>query len=172
MRAHNPPPRPTKAAASSHQATDNRPRPSCPAPTRATPASSAGTAPTRTLSTRPARNTTGEPPPPDQAAGPAPSAYTVLHDPEDLIEEQLPLDRHPYESLVKAVLTWTTQDTLTSCDYQQIALQLTGHARAVASDVRRQADRLPKGTGERPSAVDLRRERYVCLTSRDWGTAR
>ncbi len=79
--------------------------------------------------------------PPDQAAEPDPSTYTVLHDPEGLIEEQLPLDRHPYESLVKAVLAWITQDTLTSCDYQQIALQLTGHARAVASDVRRQADR-------------------------------
>ncbi|MFJ7786677.1 restriction endonuclease [Streptomyces albidoflavus] len=110
--------------------------------------------------------------PPDQAADPAPSTYTVLHDPEDLIEEQLPLDRHPYESLVKAVLTWTTQDTLTSCDYQQIALQLTGHARAVASDVRRQADRLPKGTGPRALAELVLQETDQCLTTPLRGTAR
>ncbi len=32
----------------------------------------------------------------------------------------------------------------TTRDYEQIALQLTGHARAVASDVRRRADQLPK----------------------------
>ncbi|MBV7652706.1 restriction endonuclease [Streptomyces albidoflavus] len=110
--------------------------------------------------------------PPDQAAEPAPSTYTVLHDPEGLIEEQLPLDRHPYESLVKAVLTWTTQDTLTSCDYQQIALQLTGHARAVASDVRRQADRLPKGTGPRALAELVLQETDRCLTTPLCGTAR
>ncbi|MFF8638932.1 DUF6207 family protein [Streptomyces pilosus] len=39
----------------------------------------------------------------------------------------------------KAVLAWTDQDALTARDLEQIALQLTGHARAVASDVRRRA---------------------------------
>ena len=110
--------------------------------------------------------------PPDQAADPAPSTYTVLHDPEGLVEEQLPLDRQSYESLVKAVLTWTTQHTLTNCDYQQIALQLTGHARAVASDVRRQAARLPKGTGPRALAELVLQETDRCLTTPIRGTAR
>ncbi|MFE1090142.1 restriction endonuclease [Streptomyces albidoflavus] len=110
--------------------------------------------------------------PPRQAPEPASSTYTVLHDPEGLIQEQLPLDRHPYECLVKAVLAWTTQDTLTNCDYQQIALQLTGHARAVASDVRRQADRLPKGTGPRALAELVLQETDRCLTSPLRGTAR
>lgn len=42
---------------------------------------------------------------------------------------------------------WTGEDTLTTRDYEQIALQLTGHARAVAYDVRRRADQLPKASG-------------------------
>ncbi|WP_158708933.1 hypothetical protein [Streptomyces sp. NRRL S-920] len=37
------------------------------------------------------------------------SSHTVLHDPDGLIEAGLPLDREPYESLVKAVLAWTDQ---------------------------------------------------------------
>jgi hypothetical protein len=35
---------------------------------------------------------------------------------------------------------------------EQIALQLTGHARAVASDVRRHADRLVKDSGPKALA--------------------
>jgi hypothetical protein len=57
------------------------------------------------------------------------STYTVLHDPGGLMEAGLPLDREPYEWLVKAVLAWTDQDTLTASDLEQLAIQLTGHAR-------------------------------------------
>ncbi|MGX1114831.1 hypothetical protein RKD37_000194 [Streptomyces ambofaciens] len=39
-------------------------------------------------------------------------------------------------------------------DYEQIALQLTGHARAVASNVRRRADHLPKDSGP-PALADI-----------------
>lgn len=46
------------------------------------------------------------------------STHTVLHDPDGLIEAELPLDREPYESLVKAVLAWTGEDTLTTRDYE------------------------------------------------------
>ncbi|GGS12983.1 MULTISPECIES: restriction endonuclease [Streptomyces] len=55
--------------------------------------------------------------------------YTVLHDPHGLVDAELPLDRDPYEALVTAVLAWQDPD-LTPRDYEQIALQLTGHARA------------------------------------------
>ncbi|MFK0120824.1 DUF6415 family natural product biosynthesis protein [Streptomyces sp. NPDC090994] len=86
------------------------------------------------------------------------SAHTVLHDPDGLIEAGLPLDREPYECLVKAVLAWTGQNTLTARDLEQIALQLTGHARAVASDVRRRADQLPKDSGPKALADVVLRE--------------
>lgn len=43
-------------------------------------------------------------------------------------------------------------DRATPRDYEQIALQLTGHARAIASDVRRRADQLPKDSGPRALA--------------------
>ncbi|MEU3064120.1 DUF6415 family natural product biosynthesis protein [Streptomyces subrutilus] len=86
------------------------------------------------------------------------SSHTVLYDPDGLIEAELPLDREPYECLVKAVLAWTGEDTLAERDYEQIGLQLTGHARAVASDVRRRADRLPKSSGRRALADVVLRE--------------
>ncbi|MFD3546820.1 hypothetical protein ACFWUW_14630 [Streptomyces sp. NPDC058655] len=59
--------------------------------------------------------------------------HVVLYDPQGLIEAELPLDRAPHEALVTAVLAWKNPD-LESRDYEQIALQLTGHARAVAAD--------------------------------------
>lgn len=86
------------------------------------------------------------------------SSHTVLYDPDGLIEAELPLDREPYECLVKAVLAWTGQDTLTTRDYEQIALQLTGHARALAADVRRRADQLPKDSGPKALADVVLRE--------------
>ncbi|MFI2215213.1 hypothetical protein [Streptomyces sp. NPDC020141] len=70
-------------------------------------------------------------------------AYAVLHDPQGLLDAELPLDRAPHEALVTAVLAWKDPD-LAPCDYEQIALQLTGHARAVAADVRRLAAALPR----------------------------
>ncbi|TVL88504.1 restriction endonuclease [Streptomyces sp. SAJ15] len=67
----------------------------------------------------------------------------VLHDPEGRLEGELPLDRAPHECLAKAVLGWTGDPGLQPADLQQIALQLTGAARAAARDVRRAADLLP-----------------------------
>ncbi|MFF3335730.1 restriction endonuclease [Streptomyces sp. NPDC002888] len=77
--------------------------------------------------------------------------HTVLYDPQGLIEAELPLDRAPYEALVTAVLAWTTPG-LASRDYTQIALQLTGHARAVAADVQCHVQLLPADNGRRALA--------------------
>ncbi|WP_381802418.1 restriction endonuclease [Streptomyces niveus] len=74
------------------------------------------------------------------------NTHTVLYDPQGLIEAELPLERAPYEALVTAVLAWKDPH-LQPRDYEQIALQLTGHARAVAADVRRHAAALPKNDG-------------------------
>lgn len=84
-------------------------------------------------------------------------AYAVLHDPEGLLDAELPLDRAPHEALVTAVLAWKDPD-LAPCDYEQIALQLTGHARAVAADVRRLAAALPKSDGRGALAELILRE--------------
>ncbi|MFB7853479.1 DUF6415 family natural product biosynthesis protein [Streptomyces sp. NPDC056053] len=72
--------------------------------------------------------------------------YLVLHDPDGRLEAELPLDRAPHEALVTAVLAWKDPD-LEPHDYEQLALQLAGHARAVADDVRRHAATLPKNDG-------------------------
>ncbi|WP_435599759.1 hypothetical protein [Streptomyces sp. C10-9-1] len=77
--------------------------------------------------------------------------YTVLHDHHGLVDAELPLDRAPYEALVTAVLAWQNPN-LTPADYEQIALQLTGHARALAADVQHHAAALPKHDG-RSAAV-------------------
>ncbi|MFG2926721.1 hypothetical protein ACGFYA_35140 [Streptomyces sp. NPDC048305] len=82
----------------------------------------------------------------------------VWYDPDGLIEAQLPLDHEPYECLIKAVLAWTDEGTLAVRDYEQIALQLTGHARAVASYVRRRPDQLPKSSGPQALADIVLRE--------------
>ncbi|MEV5516274.1 DUF6415 family natural product biosynthesis protein [Streptomyces flaveolus] len=100
------------------------------------------------------------------------STHTVLYDPDGLIETGLPLDREPYECLVKAVLAWTGEDTLTARDLEQIALQLTGHARAAAADVRRRADRLPKDSGPNALADVVLREAEGRLSVPIEGTVR
>ncbi|MFF8919099.1 DUF6415 family natural product biosynthesis protein [Streptomyces sp. NPDC015032] len=100
------------------------------------------------------------------------STHTVLYDPDGLIEAGLPLDREPYECLVKAVLAWTGKDTLTTRDLEQIALQLTGHARAVAADVRRRADWLPKNSGPKALADIVLREAEGRLSAKLEGTVR
>jgi hypothetical protein len=82
---------------------------------------------------------------------------TVLYDPHGLIEAGLPLDRAPYEALVTAVLAWK-EPYLQPGDYEQIALQLTGHARAVAADVGRRAAALPKSDGRGALAEVVLRE--------------
>ncbi|MGP3634325.1 DUF6415 family natural product biosynthesis protein [Streptomyces sp. 24-1644] len=100
------------------------------------------------------------------------SSHTVLYDPDGLIEAELPLDRKPYECLVKAVLAWTDEDTLAERDYEQIGLQLTGHARAVAADVRRRADQLPKSSGPWALADVVLREAEGRLSATLEGTVR
>ncbi|MGW2683615.1 DUF6415 family natural product biosynthesis protein [Streptomyces sp. NPDC001414] len=100
------------------------------------------------------------------------SSHTVLYDPDGLIEAELPLDREPYECLVKAVLAWAGEDTLAERDYEQIGLQLTGHARAVASDVRRRANQLPKDSGPRVLADVVLREAEGRLYATLEGTVR
>lgn len=97
--------------------------------------------------------------------------HIVLHDPHGLFEAELPLDRAPHEALVTAVLAWKNPD-LAPSDYQQIALQLTGHARAVASDVRRHAAALPKSDGRGALAEVVLREADGRLSTPIEGTAR
>lgn len=72
------------------------------------------------------------------------SSHTVLYDPDGLIEAELPLDREPYESHVKAVLAWTGEDTLATRDYEQITLrpELAQGRRGV--DRRTEQPRLPE----------------------------
>ncbi|MFE2038896.1 DUF6415 family natural product biosynthesis protein [Streptomyces scopuliridis] len=95
---------------------------------------------------------------------------TVLHDPHGLIEAELPLDRDPYEALVTTVLAWKNPD-LQPRDYEQIALQLTGHARAVATDIRRHAAALPEDDGRGALAEVVLREADSCLSAPLEGTA-
>ncbi|KAF5998698.1 restriction endonuclease [Streptomyces sp. WAC00263] len=97
--------------------------------------------------------------------------HTVLYDPHGLADAELPLDRTPYEALVTAVLAWKDPN-LTPCDYEQIALQLTGHARAVATDVQRHAAALPKNDGRGALAEVILREPAGRLSVPLEGTAR
>lgn len=72
--------------------------------------------------------------------------HVVLYDPLGLIEAELPLDRVRTRLSSPPCSRGRTQ-TSNPRGYEQIALQLTGHARAVASDVRRHAATLPKNDG-------------------------
>jgi hypothetical protein len=96
--------------------------------------------------------------------------HVVLYDPDGLIEAELPLDRAPHEALVTAVLAWKNPD-LEPRDYEQIARQLTGHARAVAADVRRHAAALPKSDGRVALAEVVLREADGRLSAPLEGTA-
>ncbi|MFJ1930386.1 MULTISPECIES: hypothetical protein [unclassified Streptomyces] len=65
------------------------------------------------------------------------------------------------------------EDTLAERDYEQIGFQLTGHAQeAVASDVRRRADQLPKSSGRRALADVVLREAEGRLSALLEGTVR
>ncbi|MEU1660929.1 DUF6415 family natural product biosynthesis protein [Streptomyces griseofuscus] len=97
--------------------------------------------------------------------------YAVLHGPQGLIEAELPLDRAPHEALVTAVLAWKDPD-LAPRDYEQIALQLTGHARAVAAAVRRLAAALPRSDGRGAFAEVVLCEADGRLSQPLQGTAR
>ncbi|MCF2131076.1 DUF6415 family natural product biosynthesis protein [Strepomyces sp. STD 3.1] len=86
------------------------------------------------------------------------------------MDAELPLDRAPHEALVTAVLAWKDPD-LAPCDYEQIALQLTGHAHAVAADIRRLAAALPKSDGRGALAEVILREANGRLSAPLKGTA-
>ncbi|MEU2133114.1 restriction endonuclease [Streptomyces sp. NPDC018352] len=97
--------------------------------------------------------------------------HVVLHDPHGLIEAELPLDRVPYEALVTAVRAWKGPD-LQPRDYEQIAVRLTGHARAIATDVRRHAAVLPKSDGRGALAEAVPHEADRCRSAPLERTAR
>ncbi|WP_299540752.1 restriction endonuclease [uncultured Streptomyces sp.] len=90
--------------------------------------------------------------PNDGTPATCPSTRTVLHDPDGLLEAGLQPDRGPHECLVTAVLAWTGPDTLAIRDYHQIALQLTAHARALATELHHRTGRLPKDSGPKALA--------------------
>ncbi|MCX4554562.1 restriction endonuclease [Streptomyces sp. NBC_01500] len=98
------------------------------------------------------------------------SGYTVLYDPDGLLGAELPLDREPHMALAKEVLGWEDMADVERDDCLQIALQLTGHGRAVADDVRRlSAD--PAVPGEvRELAEVVLREADRRLSSTRMGT--
>jgi hypothetical protein len=98
--------------------------------------------------------------------------HTVLYDPDGLIEAHLPFDREPYESLVETVLAWVGPDTLTPRDCEQIALQLTGHARAVMTRVERCVGQWPKDSAPRLLADVVLREADGRLSLKPEGTKR
>ncbi|MFF0437480.1 DUF6415 family natural product biosynthesis protein [Streptomyces sp. NPDC004327] len=100
------------------------------------------------------------------------STHLALHDPEGLLESELPLDRGTHERLATAVLGWTGETGLQPADLHQIALQLTGAARAVAADVRRTADQLPADHAARAHADVVLDEASRCLSAAPDGTAR
>ncbi|MFH8717482.1 DUF6415 family natural product biosynthesis protein [Streptomyces zaomyceticus] len=98
--------------------------------------------------------------------------HVVLYDPEGRLDIELPLDRELHKCLVKAVLGWTGDPALPPADLQQIALLLTGTARAVAADVRRAADLLPEDHAARALADIVIEEADRRLSVPLEGTAR
>ncbi|MFF4647482.1 DUF6415 family natural product biosynthesis protein [Streptomyces sp. NPDC001389] len=98
------------------------------------------------------------------------SRYTVLYDPEGLLGAELPLDRAPYLVLVREVLDWPDMADVRADDCQQLALQLTGHGRAVAEEVRRLCDGLAPGDERRELAEVVLREAERRLSARRMGT--
>ncbi|MFE5301841.1 DUF6415 family natural product biosynthesis protein [Streptomyces sp. NPDC056632] len=100
------------------------------------------------------------------------STHLALHDPEGRLDTDVPLDRELHKALVKAVLGWTGDPALPPADLQQIALLLTGTARAVAADVRRAADLLPEDHAARALADVVLEEADRRLSAPAEGTAR
>jgi hypothetical protein len=61
---------------------------------------------------------------------------STVHDPEAILDAEIPLDREPHERLVETVLRWRADGTTPPpADLDQIALQLTGYARMLLEDV-------------------------------------
>lgn len=92
-------------------------------------------------------------------------------DPEGRIEGRLSQHRAPYQALVAAVLGWT-RPTLAPRDYEQIALVLTAHARAVAADIHHRAMQLPEDDGQRALATVVLADTAWQLSIPIAGTAR
>ncbi|GGU48262.1 hypothetical protein GCM10010211_10590 [Streptomyces albospinus] len=72
---------------------------------------------------------------------------SILYDPDGHLDAAigLPLDRTTHLRLAHAIISAAADGSpgLADRDYEQIALQLTGHARLVAREVRGHCDRLP-----------------------------
>src|SRR3954471_6140731 len=98
------------------------------------------------------------------------TGYTSVYDPEGIIDAELPLDRRMHTQLAGAVLAWTAADPLAPADYDQVALLLSGAARAVADDVRRFADRLPEDDQRRVLAEVVLAEADRRLSQKSRGT--
>lgn len=99
-------------------------------------------------------------------------AHVVLHDPQGLIEAELPLDRELHKRLVKTVLGGTGNPGLPPAELRQIVLLLTGTAHAVAADVRRAADLLAQEHAARVLADVVLEEADQRLSVPPEGTAR
>ncbi|MFJ4010874.1 DUF6415 family natural product biosynthesis protein [Streptomyces sp. NPDC090026] len=98
------------------------------------------------------------------------SRHHVLHDPEGRLTADLPLDREPHELLVKAVLGWTDPLALQPGDYEQIALQLTGHGWALVAEVQGHVAELAQDDPTRALSEVVLREANGRLTEPYDGT--
>lgn len=99
--------------------------------------------------------------------------FQVFYDPQGLVDEELPLDRTPHMLLVQAVLAWPAAGPrLPERDCQQIALLLTGHARAVAEDLRRHCAALDDDSESRTLTETVLAETTAVLARPILGTAR
>jgi len=96
-------------------------------------------------------------------------SHRIVYDPYGLLDAELPLDREPNLQLAKMVLN-LKPGVLPTCDLAQIALQLTGHARAVADDVRRRHEDLPPDSGARALTDVVLGEATRRLSVRPYGT--
>ncbi|MGX1956040.1 DUF6415 family natural product biosynthesis protein [Streptomyces anulatus] len=95
---------------------------------------------------------------------------TVRHNLYELAAAVFLRDRTPYEALIAAVLAWQ-KPNLTPREYQQIVLQLTGHARAIAAEVQQHVAALPKNDGRGALAEVILREAAGRLAEPMQGTA-
>ncbi|KND38219.1 restriction endonuclease [Streptomyces anulatus] len=83
----------------------------------------------------------------------------VVYDPTSAVTGGLPLDRDPHLALVAAVLAWGPAPVgVRAADRAQIGLQLTGHARCAAADVRHRFEALPASSELRPLTKAVLRE--------------
>ncbi|MFD8621691.1 restriction endonuclease [Streptomyces sp. NPDC059513] len=91
---------------------------------------------------------------------------TVVYDSSGTVTDGLALDRGPNLALVAAVLAWgQTPEGVRAADCVQIGLQLTGHARCVAADVRQRFEALPADSELRPLTRVVLRESVSRLST-------